>query len=90
MTTVNRRSFLTRSLAGAGTLVASGSVLAQPLLSSPKTALLAPTGKRRVVIAGGGWGGLSAAKHLRALAPDLEVIVLEKNPIFWSCPMSNK
>jgi NADH dehydrogenase FAD-containing subunit len=24
------------------------------------------------------------------LAPDLEVIVLEKNPIFWSCPMSNK
>ena len=82
MTTVNRRSFLTRSLVGAGTLVTSGSALAQPLLSSPKTALLAPTGKQRVVIAGGGWGGLSAAKHLRALAPDLEVIVLEKNPIF--------
>lgn len=43
-----------------------------------------------MVIVGGGWGGLSAARHLRDLAPELEVVLLEKNPLFWSLPMSNK
>lgn len=64
MTTLNRRSFLTRSLAGAGPLVASGSVLVQPLLSSPKSELITATGKRRVVIAGGAWGGLAACTKI--------------------------
>jgi len=43
-----------------------------------------------VVIAGGGWGGLSAARHPREQAPNAEVVVLERNPFFWSCPISNK
>lgn len=38
----------------------------------------------------GGWGGIAAARTLRQLAPDLEVVVLERNPVFFSCPMSNK
>jgi NADH dehydrogenase FAD-containing subunit len=45
---------------------------------------------RRVVVVGGGWGGLSAARHLRALAPELEVVLLERNPAFFSMPLSNK
>jgi len=51
---------------------------------------LMPGTARRVVIAGGGWGGITAARYLRRLAPDLEVVVLERNPVFFSCPMSNK
>ena len=51
---------------------------------------LMPRKGRRVVIAGGGWGGISAARQLRLMAPELEVIVLERNPVFFSCPMSNK
>lgn len=43
-----------------------------------------------MVIVGGGWGGLSAARHLRELAPGLEVVLLEKNAAFWSLPLSNK
>ena len=43
-----------------------------------------------MVVLGGGWGGLATARHLREDAPDLEVVLLEKNPIFWSCPLSNK
>jgi len=68
----------------------SGSLAAAPMLSFPVGELIRRNGKRRVVIAGGGWGGLSAARHLRRLVPELEVIVLDRNPFFWSCPLSNK
>lgn len=54
------------------------------------TSELLPRSGRRLVIAGGGWGVISAARVLRQLAPDLEVVVLERNPVFFSCPMSNK
>lgn len=62
-----------------------------PLLIGSSTQTLLAKGKApRVVICGGGWGGLSAAKHLRQLAPAVEVVMLERNPQFFSCPMSNK
>ncbi len=55
------------------------------------TDTLLPRGKQqRVVICGGGWGGVSAAKFVRQLAPELEVVLLERNAHFFSCPMSNK
>jgi len=70
-------------------LAASAALCAAPFVG--QAAELLPPGKgRRVVIVGGGWSGLSAARHLRDLAPDLEVVLLEKNPAFWSCPLSNK
>lgn len=58
------------------------------------TALLPRAGKAsrkaRVVIVGGGWGGLSAARYLHEIAPEIEVTLLERNPHFWSAPLSNK
>lgn len=45
---------------------------------------------RRVVVVGGGWGGLSAARHLRALAPDLEVVLVDRQPAFVSFALSNR
>lgn len=80
--TISRRSFLAASAALCATLPA-------PLISMAQQ-LLPPAKGRRVVIVGGGWGGLSAARQLRDLAPELEVVLLEKNPSFWSLPMSNK
>lgn len=60
------------------------------LIGSPGQALM-PRGKpARVVIVGGGWGGLTTARRLRQLAPQAEVVLLEKNPVFFSCPLSNK
>lgn len=44
----------------------------------------------RVVIVGGGWGGLAAARQLRSSAPALEVVLVEKNAAFWSRPLSNR
>ena len=85
---LTRRTFLQT---GAATAVASAAPLfAQPLIMKPAGTLLPRSGKRRAVIAGGGWGGMTAARHIREQAPDLEVVLLERNPIFWSCPLSNK
>ena len=42
------------------------------------------------MICGGGWGGLTAARYLKQKLPEADVILLEKNPTFWSGPMSNK
>jgi NADPH-dependent 2,4-dienoyl-CoA reductase/sulfur reductase-like enzyme len=76
----SRRHFLCSGLA-LGACLMGGSTLAE----------LVPRGnRRRVVIVGGGWGGLTAARHLRELAPDLEVVLVERNAAFRSLPLSNK
>lgn len=79
-----------RKILGAAAAALATPAFGQGLILSPASDLLPRSGKRRVVIAGGGWGGLTAARYLRQLAPDLEVVVLERNPVFWSCPLSNK
>lgn len=75
--TFSRRAFL-------------GAACAAPLLVRAQPALL-PAGRgRRAVVVGGGWGGLAAAQRLRELAPELDVVLLEKNSSFHSLPLSNR
>jgi len=45
---------------------------------------------RRVVVIGGGWGGLAAARHLRALAPEVDVLLIDRQPAFVSFALSNR
>src|SRR5690554_5294141 len=89
---MNRRHFLLTapSIAlGAASLPAS--TLAVPAAIHAKTQLLPRRGKGpRVVVCGGGWGGMTAARYLSELIPDVDVVLLERNPTFWSGPMSNK
>lgn len=47
-----------------------------------------PAGQR-VVIIGGGWAGLSTARTLRQSTPDLDVVLIDRTPIFQSLPLSN-
>jgi NADPH-dependent 2,4-dienoyl-CoA reductase/sulfur reductase-like enzyme len=71
--------------------LASSSALGASLVTGGALAQLMPRGRsRRVVIVGGGWGGLTAARHLRDLAPELEVVLVERSAAFRSLPMSNK
>jgi NADPH-dependent 2,4-dienoyl-CoA reductase/sulfur reductase-like enzyme len=42
-----------------------------------------------VVVIGGGWGGATAAKYVRLADPSIEVVLLEPNRQFVSCPFSN-
>ena len=45
--------------------------------------------KARVVVVGGGYGGATAAKYLRLWDPAIEVVMVERENMFTSCPMSN-
>ena len=51
---------------------------------------LARASAPRVVIVGGGWGGLAAARQLRLLAPSLDVLLIERQGEFRSLPLSNR
>jgi sulfite dehydrogenase len=46
-------------------------------------------GSARVVVIGGGYGGATAAKYVKMWAPDIEVVLVERNTDFISCPLSN-
>ena len=45
--------------------------------------------KARVVVLGGGFGGATAAKYLRLWGAGVEVVMVERNADFVSCPISN-
>jgi len=78
MSQFNRRDFI-KSLAAAS----SASVLSIPNAHAAKT-------KAKVVVVGGGYGGATAAKYLRMLDPGIEVTLIERNPTYTSCPLSNE
>ena len=67
-------------------LAASGLALAG---MAPMVRAASPA-QGRVVVVGGGYAGATVAKYLRLWGGDqLEIIVVEKNTTFISCPMSN-
>lgn len=69
---MSRRDFLKRSAALA--MVAPSLVQAQA--------------RGHIVVVGGGFAGVTAAKHLRAFAPALRVTLVEPSSAFYSCPLS--
>ena len=62
-----------------------GAALATPFLTRPGRA----AGGARVVVVGGGYGGASCARALRAADPRLDVTLVEPNAEYLSCPFSN-
>ena len=63
--------------------MASGDEMKMPKVPKP---LLPSPSRKRVVILGGGYSGLYCAITLRDLAPDSEIVVIEKYPLFVSGP----
>jgi sulfide dehydrogenase [flavocytochrome c] flavoprotein chain len=45
--------------------------------------------KARVVVVGGGFGGATAAKYIRLWDPSVDVVLVERDSTFVSCPISN-
>src|SRR3954449_5826889 len=45
---------------------------------------------RRVVVVGGGFGGAACARALKRAQADLQIILIEPNAVFTSCPFSNE
>jgi NADPH-dependent 2,4-dienoyl-CoA reductase/sulfur reductase-like enzyme len=76
--TLSRREFIKR-------LSAAGSAAALPgcagMQDTPAIG--------RVVVIGGGYSGATAAKYIRLWSPDIAVTLVEREPVFISCPLSN-
>ena len=87
--TVTRRKFLSRSVAGLGALGLTGIVPSGWVPSAFATNEIMPKNGPRVVVVGGGWGGATAAKYIRLQDPGIEVVMIERQPVFRSCPISN-
>jgi NADPH-dependent 2,4-dienoyl-CoA reductase/sulfur reductase-like enzyme len=77
--TMKRRDFL--KLAGATTAAGSLAGLAGCATPTPP--------KARVVVVGGGFGGATAAKYIRMWDPKIDVVLVERDAAFVSCPISN-
>jgi sulfide dehydrogenase [flavocytochrome c] flavoprotein subunit len=75
--TTGRREFL-RCLLGVAASTALGPV---PVFAQAATP--------RVVVVGGGFAGASCARALRAADPRIAVTLVEGNPTFTACPLSN-
>jgi len=45
--------------------------------------------EHKVVVIGGGFGGLTVANNLKKKNKDLDILVIEKRDMFMSCPVSN-
>lgn len=79
---MDRRNFLKLGAAG----IAIG---AFPGLAFAASEIIKKKGQR-VVIVGAGFGGATAAKYIRTWSNNkIEVVLVERNAMFVSCPMSN-
>ncbi len=75
--TFNRRQWLAAGAAlAAGGLSACAGVTGGPSLG-------------RVVVVGGGFGGATAARYLKLWGGSIDFTLVERNPNFISCPISN-
>jgi sulfide dehydrogenase [flavocytochrome c] flavoprotein subunit len=103
--TTTRRDFMKLSgsaaLAAGASAGLTGSIIAQaagketggassaPLAWVKHKAPLPKAKGQRVVVVGGGWSGLTIAKYVKKENPAFDVVLVEKSPVFLSCPLSN-
>jgi len=65
-----------------------GITMAAATLARPSISRAQSTG--RVVVVGGGFGGAACARALKRAQADLQIILIEPNAVFTSCPLSNE
>ncbi|MFI0457106.1 MAG: FCSD flavin-binding domain-containing protein [Candidatus Thiodiazotropha endolucinida] len=80
MARLTRRKFIKAT----GACAALGTVASFSPVSFGKGA------KGRVIVIGGGYGGAIAAKYIKKADPSIDVMLIEKNTQYVSCPLSNE
>ena len=76
---LKRRSFIITAITAA-----TSAVLPQLALAAKKN-----EANKRVVVIGGGFAGATAAKYISMWSANTEVVMIERNAQFVSCPQSN-
>ena len=93
MSSITRRNFFKfLSISAGTTLLAKETESNDNKLNIQKTKLRPKKRKaHRVVVIGGGMGGISVAESIKDNDPkdEIEVIILERNAHYFTCPMSN-
>ncbi len=89
---MNRRDAIKMGALGVAAVAATGmsgcaSTQVKPAAGAATSANI--IGKHKVVIIGGGFGGLTVANNLMKKNKKLDLLVIEKNDTFMSCPVSN-
>ena len=84
------RMHRTPDLSRRGLLAGAAALGALPLLGG-LAGCATPGGPSigRVVVVGGGFGGATAARYLRLWGGNVDVTLVDRNPQFISCPISN-
>lgn len=77
---MKRRDFLKAGTASAGLAALQGCAGMPALVGGAR---------RRVAVVGGGYGGATAARYVKLLDPGIDVVLIEPNEAFVSCPLSN-
>lgn len=88
---MNRRDAMKMGALGVAAVAATGmsgctSAEVKPAASAGGGKVL---GKHKVIIIGGGFGGLTVANNLMKKNKGLDVLIIEKNDTFMACPVSN-
>ena len=88
---MNRRDAIKMGALGVAAVAATGmsgctSAEAKPAAGGATGGKL---GNHKVVVIGGGFGGLTVANNLMKKNKGLDVLVIEKNDTFMACPVSN-
>ncbi|RLA70249.1 MAG: hypothetical protein DRG24_07200 [Epsilonproteobacteria bacterium] len=92
---MNRRDMLKVSAAGAATIAVAATMTGcadknvEAATSAAASTGAKMLGKHKVVIVGGGIGGMTVANNLKKLDKNMDILVIEKNDTFMSCPVSN-
>ena len=80
---LNRRTFIKSAAVAAAGTSALPAFIGNAMAATTKA-------RHHVVIVGGGYGGATAAKYLRMWGKGaVDVTLIERNPAFVSCPISN-
>lgn len=80
MSNLNRREFI-KTVGGASLAAAMGVGISGRAGAAVKA---------KVIVVGGGYGGAIAAKYLKMAEPSLDVVLIEQNKRYVSCPFSNE
>lgn len=76
--TINRRDFV-KALGATAAASASGF----PFIAGA-------AGRAKVAVVGGGYAGATCAKYIRRYNSGIDVTLIEKKEVFYSCPLSNE